>query len=242
MTAQRLIQNFRQCRAVLLESPDFHAETLERTLLRLGVSLVRFDQVEIGALDDNRDILFIDADQPFNPAALLAVGSSLPVAPVIGIVGVEAPSRLKLLSEAGATSLLRKPVASAAVYSALFLGVNNYRRLQAMEQRLAEQGRRRHGRRFVVKAVVALCQARGLSDDDAYAELRRESMRQRAGIEEFCEALFAEGSSFPANWPFPSTQPREFANASFSDAGRCVDGADDTAGGASRGSDQARRA
>jgi AmiR/NasT family two-component response regulator len=242
MTAQRLIQNFRQCRAVLLESPDFHVETLERTLLRLGVSLVRFDQVEVGSLDDNRDILFIDADQPFSPAALLAVGSSLPVAPVIGIVGVEAPSRLKLLSEAGATSLLRKPVAAAAVYSALFLGVNNYRRLHAMEERLAEQGRRRHGRRFLVKAVVALCQARGLSDEEAYAELRRESMRRRVGIEEFCEALFAEGSSFPGNWPVSSAQQREFAHASFSDAGGCADGAGDTADGESRAADQARRA
>ena len=50
-----------------------------------------------------------------------------------------------------------KPVAAAAVYSVLFLGVNNFRRMRTLELRLAEQDRKRHGRRFVVKAIVALC-------------------------------------------------------------------------------------
>ena len=39
-------------------------------------------------------------------------------------------------------------------------------------------------------------QARGLSDDDAYAELRRESMRRRLDLEEFCESLFQPDSIF----------------------------------------------
>ena len=248
MTAQRLIQNFRQSRGVLWAGADFNAEALERTLLRLGVSLTRIEQVDLGTLDHNRDILFVDADQPISPVTLLDVGTCLPAAPVIGIVGVEAPSRLKLLSEAGATAYLRKPIQAAAVYSVLFLGVNNYRRLRGLELRLAEQDRKRHGRRFVIKAVVALVQAHGIGDDAAYAQLRRESMRQRAGIEEFCEALFAEGSSFPAAWPKdhavsrPSLQPGEYANASFSDAGSRHDGSDDTDGGTGRGPDQTRRA
>ena len=145
--------------------------------------------------------MFLDADQAINPAPLLQPGASLSAAPVIGIVGVEAPSRLRLLAEAGATAFLRKPVQGATVYSALFLGVNNYRRLQSAEARLAIGDRKRRGRRFLIKAVVALVQARGLSDDYAYAELRRESMRRRLDLEEFCETLFQPGSTFPAAWP-----------------------------------------
>ena len=132
-------------------------------------------------LDPDRDIVFLDADQPINPAPLLLPGANLTAAPVIGIVGVEAPSRLKLLAEAGATAILRKPIQAGTVYSALFLGVNNHRRLKSAETRLAIGDRKRRGRRFLIKAVVALVQARGLSDDDAYAELRRESMRRRSG-------------------------------------------------------------
>ncbi len=245
---QRLIQNFRQSRGILWAGSDFNPDTLERTLLRLGVSLVRIEEVDLTTLDHNRDIVFVDADQPIVPATLLEVGSQLPAVPIIGIVGVEAPSRLRLLAEAGATAILRKPVQSTSVYSVLFLGVNNYRRLRAAEMRIADHDRKRRGRRFIIKAVVALVRARGLTDDEAFAELRRESMRRRSGLEDFCEALFDGGSSFPATWPIDQMafqQPPEtgeYGNASFSDDGSRHGGASDADGREGRGSDQARRA
>lgn len=248
MTTQRLIQNFRNFRGLLWAGGDFHPEALERTLLRLGVSLARVDQVDPTALDPDRDIVFVDADQPLNPAMLMEPDATLPAAAVIGIVGVEAPSRLKLLAEAGATAILRKPVQAAAVYSALFLGLNTYRRLRAAELRLADHARKRRGRRFVIKAVVSLVQGRGLSDDEAYAALRRESMRRRTELEHYCEALFDEGSSFPNAWPggtateHPPREPRRDDHASSVDGRGGLDGAHDADGGPRRRSDQARRA
>ena len=201
MTTHRLIQNFRRSQGLLWASLDFNADVLERTLLQLGVSLRRVESVSASDLAPDRDIVFLDADQPINPTPLLLPGANLTVAPVIGIVGVEAPSRLKLLAEAGATAILRKPIQAGTVYSALFLGVNNHRRLQFAEAQLAIGDRKRRGRRFLIKAVVALVQTRGLSDDDAYAELRRESMRRRLDLEEFCESLFQPESNFPDAWP-----------------------------------------
>lgn len=247
MTTHRLIQNFRRSQGLLWASADFNADAFGRTLLRLGVSLKRVEHVKGSELDPDRDIVFLDADQAINPVPLLHPGTNLSAAPVIGIVGVEAPSRLKLLAEAGATAILRKPVQGATVYSALFLGVNNYRRLRSAEVRLAVGDRKRRARRFLIKAVVALVQGRGLSDDDAYAELRRESMRRRVDLEEFCEALFQQGSSFPAAWPTGpalSNQPDlgELTHAQDADAGRRDGGLDATYSGAGRRSDQARRA
>jgi AmiR/NasT family two-component response regulator len=248
MTTLRLIQNFRQCRVVLWAGGEFQAEPLERALLRLGVSLCQLDHLGRTALDPDRDVVFIDADQAVDTSLLIPPGATLPEAPVIGLVGVEAPSRLKLLAEAGATATLRKPVQGPMVYSALFLGVNTYRRLRSAETRLAAGDRKRRGRRLLIKAVVALVQARGLTDDDAYAELRRESMRRRLDLEEFCEALFEPGSPFPPAWPAgPAAshgpiERKDIENAQDADAG-CRDGGIDAAhGGASRRSDQARRA
>ena len=248
MTTQRLIQNFRQSRGLLWAGSEFNADVLDRTLLRLGVSLSRVEQVDSTVLDPDRDIVFLDADQAISTALLLLPGANLPAAPVIGLVGVEAPSRLKLLAEAGATAILRKPIQASTVYSALFLSVNNYRRLRAAEMGVAEGDRKRRGRRLLIKAVVALVQTRGLSDDEAYAELRRESMRRRLDVEEFCEALFTPGSSFPAAWlhgPAPSQPPEdagEHRYAPFTDAGSRDDGPDDADSGTGRRSDQARRA
>ena len=244
MTDRRLIQNFRGTRGILWAGSDFAIDPLDRMLAKIGVTLSRFEEIDIAALDPNRDVLFIDGDQPL--VLGLGAGTSLPVVPAVGIVGIEAPSRLKLLAEAGVTAFLRKPIHAGTVYSALFLGVNNHRRMHAMELRLVEHDRKRRGRRFVIKAIVALIQVRGLDDDEAYALLRRESMRRRLGIEEYCEALLAEGIGI--FWPSDKTaagssyQQEENKNASLADdVGRGSGHActDSCSGG---GSDQARRA
>jgi AmiR/NasT family two-component response regulator len=246
MTAQRLVQNFHRFRGLLLAGPDFSSDTLERSLKRLGVSFARVEQIEGAALDPDRDIVFLDADQPVNPAPLLCKDLPIAAAPLIGIVGVEAPSRLRLLAEAGATAFLRKPIASASVYSALFLGVNNHHRLRRAETRIALIERKRRGRRFLIKAIVALMQSRALSDDDAYAMLRRECMRRRMDLEEFCESLFAEGQTFPNAWPGETfDDPSLKRGEAYAQIGNNWTGVDDlgvTADGESSGSDQARRA
>jgi AmiR/NasT family two-component response regulator len=247
MTTHRLIQNFRRSQGLLWAGPDFNIDVLERTLLKLGVSLRRVESLKASDLDPDRDIVFVDADQPINPAPLLQAGANLSVAPVIGIVGVEAPSRLKLLAEAGATAILRKPIQAGTVYSALFLGVNNHRRLKSAEARLAIGDRKRRGRRFLIKAVVTLVQTRSLSDDDAYAELRRESMRRRLDLEEFCESLFHPESNFPAAWPTgyalsSSHDQGGSAHAQDADVGRRDGGAVVNNRGSSGRADQARSA
>lgn len=248
MTEQRLIQNFRKSRGLLWVGPDFSPESLERSLQRLGVSVSRVDQIDPTGLDGDRDVIFLDADQPIDPTPLRQPGTNVFAAPVIGLVGVEAPSRLKLLMEAGATALIRKPVQSANVYSAMFLGVNNYRRLRSAEARLAIVDRKRRGRRFLIKAIVALIQTHAMGDDDAYAALRRESMRRRLDLEEFCESLFQPGTDFPVTWPGDLTpvgqspEQGRSPHAKDVDDGRCAGGADGAFGHKGGRADQARRA
>ena len=122
MTTYRLIQNFRRSQGLLWAGPDFNADALERTLLKLGVSQRpgrELERLRPRPRPRHRVSRRRSADQ--SRAARSLPGANLPAAPVIGIVGVEAPSRLKLLAEAGATAILRKPVQTATVYSAPFL-------------------------------------------------------------------------------------------------------------------------
>jgi AmiR/NasT family two-component response regulator len=115
--------------------------------------------------------------------------SRLPPAPIIGLLGVSAPSRLKALMRAGATSFLRKPIHGAAVYPALFVGVNEYRRHRHLENLLEDQERRRRGRRDVVKAIIRTMTEYGIDDDEAYDLLRRRSMKTRKTMEDLCKDL-----------------------------------------------------
>ena len=189
MMAPRTIKNFCGFRGVWLGPPNAAATMLAGTMERLGATVQVRTDLALDELSVERDILFIDGDSLFDPASLCAPGRQHPLVPVIGVVGSEAPSRLKALFDVGATALLRKPIHPSTVYSALFLAINNHARLVRLAHRIAEQDRRHGGRRFVIKAVVKLVQEQGLCDDEAFALLRRESMRLRIGIEDYAKSL-----------------------------------------------------
>lgn len=193
MTAPRLVQNFRDSRAFVVADPCAQLDTLETTLGRLGLAVHRLQASEaagpFAALHEDRDILLVDGDLADPVAVPMCGASGLPQAPVIGLIGIEAPGRLRTIMGLGATALLRKPVHSAAVYSALYLGVNEHRRRREMDLRIARQEMRLQGRRYVIRAAIQLAVRHGLDDDRAYAVLRRESMRARQSLEAYCASL-----------------------------------------------------
>jgi AmiR/NasT family two-component response regulator len=189
----RLLQNFKGGRALIVTRRGWES-TLETTLAKLGVSSEYPDivdgraQIDAAGLQAERDILFVDGDLEGVVAIEVNPASHLPPAPVIGLVGVEAPGRLKALVNLGATSFLRKPVHGGAVYASLFMGVNQFLLRHQMYERLQDFEERRRSRRALVRAIILLMQS-GLDEDSAYSQLRRESMRARQSLELYCEEL-----------------------------------------------------
>lgn len=193
----RPLQNFKGGRAIIVAKRSGWEGPLETTLAKLGVSseypeiMAGRVQLDVAGLQPERDILFIDGDLDGAVAIEVDQASCLPPAPVIGLVGVEAPSRLKALVNLGATSFLRKPVHGGAVYTALFMGINQFLLRSEMYARLRDLEERRRGRRAVVRAIILLMQS-GLDEDAAYSQLRRESMRARQNVELYCEELLSK--------------------------------------------------
>ena len=202
MTA-RMLQNFKGGRALVIAARGGRETTLETTLAKLGVSCEypevvggRAD-IDIASLQAERDILFIDGDLEGAVVIVVNPVSRLPPVPVIGLVGVEAPSRLKALVNLGATSFLRKPVHGGAVYTSLFMGINQFLLRSDMYARLQDLEVRRRGRRAVIRAVIFLMHQDGLDEENAYSRLRRESMRARQNIELYCEAFLSRRADLP---------------------------------------------
>lgn len=203
--ATRFLQNFRGCKALILAPPGEAVAALEPTLAKLGVTPAYAPVVDgwpaaVAAAGAGYDLLFLDGDlgldldEPATPADL----------PIIGLVGSEAPSRLKSLIHHGATAFLRKPVHGSAVYTALFLGINQYLVRRDLTERVDDLERRRRSRRAVLKAVLRKMECTGLGDDEAYTLLRRESMRARRSLEEYCEDFLASGAAEPERTAEPA--------------------------------------
>jgi AmiR/NasT family two-component response regulator len=199
----RLLQNFKGGRALVVTARGGWETTLETTLAKLGVATEYPEivggraQIDIGNLQAERDILFVDGDLEGAVAIEVNPVSRLPPVPVIGLVGVEAPSRLKALVNLGATSFLRKPVHGGAVYTSLFMGINQFLLRSDMYARLQDLEGRRRGRRSVIRAVIFLMQQDGLDEESAYSQLRRESMRARQNLELYCEEFLSRRADPP---------------------------------------------
>ena len=194
--SRALLQNFRGMRAVIVAAGESGIDTLASVLAKLGLTVERFPLpaegvvVDMSGFNSERDVLFIDGDLEgvLSPDGF---ANGLPPAAVIGLVGVEAPSRLKGLMNQGATAFLRKPVYAGAIYTTLFLGVNQHLQRKAVVDQLVEHQDRRRRRRLVIKTIVQIMDQHGVDDDEAYAILRRDSMRGRVSLEDYCEHYLA---------------------------------------------------
>lgn len=194
MAVPRYIQNFSRRRAILVSDDPRVGTALSPILSRLGLTMFQEATAEApldmsaAQLDPNLDVILVDGDLPRMPIVPRSpCGDGVPLAPVVGLVGVEAPSRLKTLMQIGATAFLAKPIHAGSIYSALYLSVNEHARKAGLANAIDEHEQRRRQRRFVIKAVVKVMKERDCDDDAAFAFLREQSMHARVSIEQYCQ-------------------------------------------------------
>jgi AmiR/NasT family two-component response regulator len=197
--SRRPIQSFRGWHAAMLLPPGRNRDVLQETLERLGVLPVVLEPgaAEPDSAEPAPRLLVVDNDVPeaTQAAAALTRERSLPI---VVVIGLETPSRLQRALDLEPHAMLLKPIRATGVYSALYVAVNGHRLHDARRERIAELEQRHAGRRLVTRAVLALMQRHGCSDDQAYRILRKESMRQRVTVEALAARLGAEPPHAPA--------------------------------------------
>ncbi len=215
MAAPRYIQNFSRRQAILVSDDQRVGTTLSPILSRLGLTMgqrmTANTQIEWAPadLDPERDIILVDGDLPRMPIVPRAAsGETTPLVPVVGLVGVEAPSRLKTLLQVGATAFLAKPIHGGAVYSALYLAVNEHARKTGMINAIQMHEQRRNQRRFVVKAVLLVMRERDCDDEAAFAHLRNRSMHARVSVEQYCQYVVQRSATRNDSDPEPAVRLR----------------------------------
>lgn len=188
MTAQRPVQNFSRKCALVATADERAMSALAMTLPKLGMSVDRLSIDETTpSLDAGRHMLFIDGDLPSLRQLKLGDDGCGPSVPVIGMVGVEAPSRLRLLVDIGAAAFLSKPIHSGTIFSALYLAASQHGQRAAREAAINDLETRRRKRRHVIKAVTIMMRMEGLDDEAAFQRLRRQAMQARVPVETYCE-------------------------------------------------------
>lgn len=195
MRSNRYVQNFRQRRALVLSNDVRATETIMAMVTRLGMSPEHLSSHDgelrnlLDAAKPQQDVLFLDGDLNLFPEMTHNAVNEQSQVPVVGLVGIEAPSRLRMLMQLGATAFLSKPVHSGSIFSALYLAINTFEQKADLQLSIVELEKRRRYRRHVIKAVTVVMKSHSLDDEGAFALLRKESMRARLSLEAYCECV-----------------------------------------------------
>lgn len=180
-----ILKNFRGLRALVAMNPSTGRETLERTLGKLGLTVVAtsaaLDPEDIAA---RFDLVFFDADDGANATLR---GEVPPSVPLIAVIGSEAPSHLARIVRFRAASHISKPVRSSGVFTAILLAMNEHAVRVGREKEMQSLRRRLAGRRSVIEAVLALMKTRNLDEETAYKWLRHEAMQRRMPMEDMAQ-------------------------------------------------------
>lgn len=186
MTGRLRILDLAGARAAILHRPHATVTALERQLRAIGLS------VESGWPDlpagCEVDFLFFDVDMGFDAQFPWPPGQS-PM-PMIALIGSEAPGRIEWSLSHAAHAQLLKPVGDNGVYSALLIARAAFEAQHGQAARIFDLQGRLAARETVVRAVMALM-AQGMSDEDAFASLRRLATDRRESFEAAAARIIA---------------------------------------------------
>lgn len=192
-----VLKNFRGSQALVLVSEQAGCGILLRIFSGLGITaIVKAPEDVTGEDISSADLIFVDADEGSDP--ILESGSNCD-APLIAIIGSEAPSRLSRVIRARAASHIQKPIRNSGVFTAILLAMNEHAHRKRLEREASALRRRLAGRRKVVRAVLSLMTRWGVDEDEAYKMLRSAAMSDRIPVEEAAERLLRNRPEEPSS-------------------------------------------
>lgn len=146
---------------------------------------------EAGALLRTRraDVAVLVLD---DAAGAADVGGACPLPLVLVLPGRD-PAVVEHTAGLPVFACLADPVAVEEIGAAIRLARARWDELAALRVRVADLSRRMEERRAVDRAKAVLMEARGISEDDAYRLLRRESQNRRRSMAEVAGAVLAVG-------------------------------------------------
>ncbi|MFD1797302.1 ANTAR domain-containing protein [Paracoccus aurantiacus] len=194
MSGQLRILDLAGAKAAILHRPHATAAAIERQLRAIGLSA----ETHWPELPDTLavDFLFFDVDMGFDAQFPWPPGQS-PM-PMIALIGSEAPGRIEWSLSHGAHAQLLKPVGDNGVYSALLIARAAFQVRHGYTARIGELEGRLAARETVVRAVMTLV-AQGMTDEDAFASLRRMATDRRESFEAVAARIIARHDTTKTN-------------------------------------------
>lgn len=165
--------------ALILHRQHANLAALSRQLAAIGLD-AREVWPTLPADAYEADFVFFDVDMACDDQFPWAPGEA-PM-PLIALIGSEAPGRIEWAISHRADAHILKPIGSAGIYSALLIALQKFEERRALVEEIAGMRVQIAQRGLVVRAILHLIQ-QGMSEEDAFRELRTIAMHERITLE-----------------------------------------------------------
>lgn len=179
------LPNLGGAKAIVLHRPHPMVTAIGRQLSAIGMRYCEaWPDLPVDAMTAN--FIIFDADMGHDEQFPWAPGVA-PM-PMIALIGSEAPGRIQWVISQNADAHLLKPIGNSGVFSALLIASHAFeaRKLQAAE--ITDLRGRVNARQTIVRAVAVLS-ARGIDEEQAYAQLRSLAMTWRVSMEDAADQI-----------------------------------------------------
>lgn len=186
-TTPRLLSELRSLRVVIYCPDDDNGRLLVEQLTRIGCSTEqRWPPPE--ALPETADLVVLAA-RPELLSLSIPWLEDAARPPVIAVTTYESPTILELLLRVDVEGALSTPVRSFGLLSAMALACHRRRSDMEYRRRIEQLEQRLVGVRTLQEAKTLLMQVHGISEDEAYQQIRSRAMEKRMTVPQLAEEI-----------------------------------------------------
>jgi AmiR/NasT family two-component response regulator len=185
----QILRDLRGLRIQVIHPADAEGVSLVEHLKRIGCAVeAQWPVPDAFAPTADVVLLAIEYDSREQIQRLLRAADGLPPT-VIAIVGYENPSTLQIVLEAGALAVIERPVRPFGLLTQLTLARSLWIERQEAQRRIRKLERKLSGIQKIQRAKSILMLNQSLSEEEAYATIRRQAMAKRISMEEMAGAI-----------------------------------------------------
>jgi AmiR/NasT family two-component response regulator len=187
--AIQILRDLRGLRIQVIHPPDPEGLALVEQLRRIGCNCETTwplpDQINPVA-----DVLLLSVDQESRDRVLKLVRGMQGKPPtLLAIVSYENPSTLQVVLECGALAVIDRPIRPFGLLTNLIIARALWLERQDAEKRIRKLERKLSGSNRISKAKAILMETHGLSEEEAYDNIRRQAMAKRLPMDEMSVAI-----------------------------------------------------
>ncbi|MEW6770848.1 MAG: ANTAR domain-containing protein [Bacillota bacterium] len=144
------------------------------------------------------DLIILDDEiSGANVSQLMDVVSQDRLAPVLLLLSPNNRWGEELLQRPAVVAATAKPINEADFYLSLLLAEANFAKFTALEQEIVRLQDQLQARKIVERAKGILMENLGLSEQEAYRRMQRESMERRTSMRTIAEAIITAQKFYP---------------------------------------------